>query len=209
MTGEGMHENSWLLFRKYALEHFQPGMRVLEIGPDQSPSTYQSIVDDDSLVWDTLDIHSNQQVTHRATSEYSFPIQDGAYDIVLSGQVIEHVRRVWVWMREVARVCRGGGLVITINPVSWPFHEAPVDCWRIYPDGMRALYEDAALNVLLSHFESLEAKEYERHIPGHTHPWPYPPWMRKVLLALGEVGFPVECAYDTITIGRKGSPETA
>jgi SAM-dependent methyltransferase len=199
-----MHENSKLLFRKYALEHFRPGMRVLEIGPDQIPSTYQSIVDDDSLVWHTLDIDPRQEPTYHAESEYSFPIEDGAYDIVLSGQVIEHVRRVWEWIREVARVCRVGGLVITINPVSWPYHEAPVDCWRIYPEGMRALYENAALNVLLSRFESLEGTEYVRHIPGRTFDLRnYPPLMRDVLLALAGVGFPFECAYDTITIGQK------
>jgi hypothetical protein len=24
----------------------------------------------------------------------------------------------------------------------WPFHEYPIDCWRAYPDGMTALYEE-------------------------------------------------------------------
>jgi hypothetical protein len=33
------------------------------------------------------------------------------------------------------------GMSSSVNPVSWVFHEAPVDCWRIYPEGMKALLE--------------------------------------------------------------------
>src|SRR5918998_1346463 len=130
-----MHTNSRLLFEKYARDYFRSGMRVLEIGPDTFPSTYQLIVDDRSIIWDTLDLYKRPQLTFSALSEYSFPIPENRYDIVLSGQVFEHVRRVWVWMRELVRVCKVGGVVITINPVSWPYHEAPIDCWRAFPEG--------------------------------------------------------------------------
>lgn len=117
-----MHLNSRLIFEKYAREHFRSGMHVLEIGPDAFPSTYRAMVANPTIVWDTLDLHESSQLTHRAVSEYAFPIPDDNYDLVLSGQVIEHVRKVWVWIREVARVARVGGTVITIGPVSWPFH---------------------------------------------------------------------------------------
>jgi SAM-dependent methyltransferase len=131
-----------------------------------------------------------------------FPIENDPYDIVLSGQVSEHVPRIWLWMRELSRVCKAGGIVITSNPVSWPYHEAPRDCWRAFPDGMTALYEDSALEVLLSRWESLEAPGYRRYIPGRsrTH---QPRVQREVFRVLGKLGFPVERAYDTITIGRK------
>ena len=69
------------------------------------------------------------------------------------------MRKIWLWIKELTRVCKVGGLVITINPVSWPYHEHPIDCWRAFPEGMRALYEDASLEVLLSIFESLEATQ--------------------------------------------------
>jgi SAM-dependent methyltransferase len=200
-----MHANSRLLFLKYALAHFQPSIRVLEIGPDQVPSTYRSLVRPPPLDWDTLDIEARSGVTYLAESEYSFPVADESYDIVFSAQVIEHVRRIWLWMPEVARVCRSGGIVITINPVSWPFHEAPIDCWRAYPDGMKALYEDASIEVLLSRCESLEAPNYRRYIPGRSAEFK----SRKGRLTqrvLGPLGFPVERAYDTITIGRKRRP---
>jgi hypothetical protein len=200
-----MHTNSKLLFQKYAAEFLLSGGRVLEIGPDGFPSTYQSLSAHRSLTWDTLDLYQDARLTYTAKSEYAFPIPDNNYDVVLSGQVIEHVRKIWLWIRELTRVCKIGGVVITINPVSWPYHEAPIDCWRIFPDGMRALYEDASLEVIFSKWESLEARQYRRHVPGRSPEW-QPRLLQAAYRVLGRFGFPVECAYDTITIGRKVTP---
>jgi SAM-dependent methyltransferase len=200
-----MHPNSRLLFEKYAKGYFQPNMRILEIGPDGFPSTYRSMVLDDSLVWDTLDLYQHQQLIFTAASEYTFPISDNTYDLVLSGQVIEHVRKIWVWMKEVARVCKVGETVITISPVSWPYHDAPINCWRTFPEGIRALYEGASLYVTLSKWESLEALRYRRHIPGRSLE-NQRPFEQTVYRILGRLGFPVECAFDCVTIGTKGTP---
>ena len=185
-----------------------PSMRVLEIGPDAYPSTYQKVVGDPSIVWETLDMHADPRLTWHAESEYRFPVPDDTYDIVLSGQVIEHVKRIWVWMKELARVCKPGGEVLTINPVSWPYHRAPVDCWRIYPEGMRALYEEAGIEVVFSTWNSLETPFIRKRIPGRS--LDYRKKTSQVVYGfLGLIGFPVECAYDTITIGRKPLPGSA
>src|SRR5580704_939065 len=109
-----MHANSRLIFEKYSRNYFPPGTRLLEVGPDAFPSAYRTVVDAGGLTWDTLDVVPNPGLTHVATSEYSSPSGDETYDVVLSGTVIEHVRKIWVWMREVARVCKRGGTVITV-----------------------------------------------------------------------------------------------
>jgi SAM-dependent methyltransferase len=158
-------------------------------------------------------MRNDPSLTYCSSSEYEFPVKSASYDIVLSGQVIEHVRQIWVWIQEVARVCKVGGLVVTINPVSWPYHEAPVDCWRAFPEGMRALYEYACLDVKFSRWESLEATDHRRRIPGRSAEWQtewQTPRMRFARYILGMVGCPIECAYDTITIGKKveAIPET-
>ena len=197
-----MHKNSKLLFEKYALEYFTSGVRVLEIGPDGFPSAYQSIVNNSSITWETLDIYSSSKLTYTSTSEYTFPIEDQIYDIIISGQVIEHIRKPWIWMKEVSRICKLGGVVITINPVSWPYHEAPIDCWRAYPEGVKALYEEAKLDVIMSKWESLESTQYRRYIPGQSRE-SQQGFAHIIYQILCKLGFPFERAYDTISIGRK------
>ncbi len=203
-----MHPNSRLLFRKYALPYFGPGTSVLEIGPNGFPSTYQQQLGPVAR-WDTLDIFPDERLTFSQSPPYEFPIRSGSYDVVLAGNVLEHVPRVWVWVKELARVCKSGGVVITVNPLSWPYHEAPIDCWRVYPEGMKALYADSGLDVLHSSYESLEATEYRRTIPFMTfteylarRPWP----VRVLYRVATALGFPAMAAYDTITIGRKQTP---
>jgi SAM-dependent methyltransferase len=197
-----MHTNSKLLFAKYARPCFDPAMRVLEIGPNGFPSTYRKMVPYEGMQWETLDIDDSPYLTYRKSPLYSFPIADDAYDIVLSGQVIEHVAKIWRWMPELARVTKPNGLVITVNPSSWPYHEAPIDCWRMYPEGMKALCEDAGLSVEMSFCGSLELPNYRRAIPGRSPEWQSRK-LRYCFCLLGLFGFPVEKAFDTITIARK------
>jgi SAM-dependent methyltransferase len=199
-----MHRNSQLLFEKHALAYFKPGIRVLEIGPGAFPSDYQKTVGG-KLTWDTLDIYDSPSLTYPKAPLYEFPIPTDSYDVVLSGQVIEHVGKIWRWMAELARVTRPGGCVITIGPASWPFHEYPIDCWRIFPDGMKALSEDCGLAVEKSVCESLELPGRRRAIPGRS-PEFQNPFVRWTFGLLGVIGFPIEKSFDTITIARKPMP---
>ncbi|MCA9031414.1 MAG: methyltransferase domain-containing protein [Planctomycetaceae bacterium] len=170
-------------------------MKVLEIGPDGFPSTYRKLIDNSTLQWETIDILDDERLTHKAIDEYNFGLPDNAYDIVVSGQVIEHVRKTWRWIREVSRVCKPGGCVVTVNPVSWGYHEAPIDCWRIYPEGMKSLYDEADLEVEHCVAESLE--------PLSRRVSQYLKVFRKVLTGGTVAASGLPPVVDTITIGRK------
>ena len=162
-----MHPNSEALFDKYAVPFFKDGANVLELGPGEIPSPYQQKIKNYAS-WYYLDVEPRQGINYVATDPYVFPITDlNFFDIVLSGQVIEHVAKIWRWMPELARVCKPGGHVITINPVSWVFHPCPLDCWRIFPDGMKALYDDAGLIVDLSICETITPESNDTVTVGH------------------------------------------
>ena len=222
-----MHKNCVLLFEKYAKKYFKDNMRVLEIGPNDFPSTFEKVIGKKSIKWDTIDLRSDSRVTYQTINEYEFPIEDNYYDIIISGNVIEHVRKIWIWMKELSRVCKYEGLVITINPVSHPFHRIPYDCWRIYPEGMKALYEEAGLKLLISACDSLESgklfqKGYRNIVFGRPCPpvalvgtWEFlknslknlknPKEFGRFALANFKrfTGWPISSSLDTISIGKK------
>jgi SAM-dependent methyltransferase len=139
------------------------------------------------------------------SDQYSLPFPSGTFDVVVSGQVLEHVSKVWIWFAELGRVCKPNGYVVTVNPVSWPYHEAPLDCWRVFPDGMRALCDEAGLVVTFSICESLEPRRSRRTYPGQSYGWSevetlYLKLKNRVRRTLG---WPTPIALDTLTIARK------
>ncbi|MFZ5803165.1 MAG: class I SAM-dependent methyltransferase [Candidatus Omnitrophota bacterium] len=151
-----MHLNTLLLFKHYALPYFRPHMKVLEIGPEKPPSSLQQMARSFSPDWETADVSSECRPTHLMKNEYQIPLPDGLYDLVVACNVLEHVRKTWLWIKELTRVCKSGGLVITITPATWPFHEYPVDCWRVFPEALRTLYQESGLDMLFCTCESLE-----------------------------------------------------
>ena len=203
-----MHLNAELLFRRYAVRHFDDA-EVIELGPGRPPSVFQTITRAKS--WTTADISGSEfddvDVDIRMRDENHVPVPEASFDVVFSCQVLEHVRRPWLWMAELSRIVRPGGTVVTINPASWPFHEVPIDCWRIYPDGMRALSEDAGLEVELCTFEALEPPRTGRTYPGTgALAAPGGPSLKSRLKRL--ISWPTPVAYDTITIAKRSMHDT-
>lgn len=203
-----MHTNSLLIFREHVAQHIPRAARVLEVGPDASPSSFARECGCPHR-WETADLAAeggqwrddHSEATILMVDEYTIPVADGTYDVVFSAQVMEHVREIWTWMAELARVTKAGGQVITITPVSWPYHEAPVDCWRLYPAAMEAVARFAGLEVELSWWGSLEPSPSRRTYPGvgadPPRNSPRASRLKKLL------GWPVPVAYDMVTIARK------
>jgi hypothetical protein len=180
---------------------FVSGMKVLEIEPDKFPTTFRisrivPVSNGTSWEWGP---EPNIHVV--ASSEYDYLVADGSY-VIVAANVLEHVSKPWVWMRELARIVRPGGQVIAINPLSWPCHETPIDFWPVFPEGMKALFDDVGLEVVVNRCETHEANRSGRNTPGRSiaaYGWKH----RLVDSMLGWIGYPQERAYDTIIIGRR------
>jgi hypothetical protein len=68
------------------------------------------------------------------------------YDVVISGQVMEHVKRPWEWLTTLSELYRR--YICIIAPNTWNEHRCPIDCYRFFPDGMKALFEYAGIASL-------------------------------------------------------------
>lgn len=80
-------------------------------------------------------------------------ITSHSFDVAVSANCLEHARRPWLVVQEMARIVKPGGLVWLLVPMpnSHRYHAHPIDCWRCYTEGMRGLFDDAGLTTLDLH----------------------------------------------------------
>ena len=157
-----MHKSSMKAMRKFFDEYLDSNKEysIIDIGSmgrDHKRVTpnlpvypnYRHLIKNDKWHYQGLDLAKGYNVDIVAKGLYDFGVDSGSYDVVISGQCAEHVQDLKLWMVEVARIIKPGGLTCIIAPRLCTYHKHPIDCWRIYPDGMRWLLEDAAkLEVL-------------------------------------------------------------
>lgn len=94
-----------------------------------------------------MDIAPGRNVDIVSEKMYEYPFKDGEFDVVVSANTMEHVKDIFLWMKELARV--SNNLVCVVAPSNHPEHKYPIDCWRVYPDGMRfAMTEIAGLEII-------------------------------------------------------------
>ena len=60
----------------------------------------------------------------------NLPFADGAFEIVLSQETVEHVPDPFRAVREMARVLRSGGILYLQAPFVIGYHPDPEDYWR-------------------------------------------------------------------------------
>ncbi len=118
-----------------------PAARVLDVGSYDVNGTYREMIN--ALGWDYtgLDTQEGPNVDIAAADPFHYPIEPDSFDVVISGQTMEHVTAIWLWIPELVRVLRPGGLLAIVTHWNHPLHRYPFDCWRIFPDGMRYLFD--------------------------------------------------------------------
>jgi SAM-dependent methyltransferase len=75
----------------------------------------------------------------------SLPFPDGVFDVVVSQEVLEHVRDPFRAMREMQRVLKPRGLIYCQLPFVIGYHPGPTDFWRFTREGIRELVDQAGL----------------------------------------------------------------
>ena len=124
-------------------------LSVADVGSYDVNGTLRPLFSRSDWSYCGMDAEPGPNVDRVLSSPYAWPeIPSASFDVVVSTQTLEHVRHPWKWMPEVARICKPGGLIYVCSPNTWAFHEYPIDCWRAWPDGLRALFDEAGVDVI-------------------------------------------------------------
>lgn len=144
-----MHQNSYDIMGYFVNKYLNSKVttRILDVGSYDQNGSYRNHFFYPKWIYEGCDISMGPNVDF-TMGEYSIDKKSGYYDVVISGQTMEHVEYFWEWIKPLRRVLKPGGLLILIAPGSGQIHRAPLDCWRFHPDGMRALAKWADLEVL-------------------------------------------------------------
>lgn len=126
---------------------------VLDLGSMDVNGSYRSLLTDPRVRYTGADLEAGPGVDLVLDDPNHLPFEDASFDLVLSGQMLEHAAQFWVSFAEMRRVLRPDGVLIVIAPSSGPIHSYPVDCYRFYPDAYRTLAALNGLHLLSVHLD--------------------------------------------------------
>ena len=136
-----MHTNSMLLMRDFRERYLGDlkGCTVLDVGSAQVIGQRDSYRD----LFYEYEYTGMDIIPGKNVDIVGYENLAETYDVVISGQVMEHVERPWEWMCTLATLFRW--YICIIAPSRSKEHRYPIDCYRYLPDGMRALFEYAGI----------------------------------------------------------------
>ena len=143
------YENMKRFIEKYLNQYNNSKIKILDIGSQDVNGSYKPLFDNPTWEYHGCDMVEGRNVDIVLKDIYDWRnIKSQQYDVVISGQVFEHVEYMWVTILEITRVLKDDGVCCIIAPSGGNEHKYPVDCWRFYPDGFKALAKYAGLNYL-------------------------------------------------------------
>jgi SAM-dependent methyltransferase len=148
-----MHQSSFLKMKAFAdiikRQRSNEPLSIVDYGSQDINGSYKPLFSEPNWRYTGIDMAMGKNVDMVLKDPYDWQeLADNSIDIFVSGQAFEHTEYLWLSIMEIQRVLKPAGLACLITPSTGPEHRYPMDCWRIYPDGMRALAKFAGLTVL-------------------------------------------------------------
>src|SRR4051812_23742356 len=134
------------------------------VGLDLAPGANVDVVLSDPYDWRGVAPGNAGGVGARPAfgqTEIFLEIAPDSADVIVAGQTFEHTEFFWDTARQITRTLKRNGLCCIIVPSSGPEHRFPVDCWRMYPDGLRAVARYAGLEVLVAETQWDDLPQYD------------------------------------------------
>jgi len=106
-----------------------PGMRVLDIGGKKSNKRGLFDIDryEVEVKYVNIDRTTNPDIICDASH---IPLPDNSYDVIIMGELLEHIPEPLEAMTETYRILRPGGTALVTVPFLYPIHADPKDYSR-------------------------------------------------------------------------------
>lgn len=114
------------------------------LGSDRS---YRSLFEGNFKDYHVADINEGLGVTHVMPGQYTLPFEDNMFDLIVSGQMLEHCDNPFKSVAEMKRVLKPNAYIVLIAPSAGPRHDDQ-DCWRFMDDSWRAIANDVGLKLV-------------------------------------------------------------
>lgn len=143
--------HAWYVLRALSEEmrtaagRLRAGSSILDLGCGAAP--YRDIFVAAGAEYVTADLLPGPGVDHVCDEQGRVPVRDGAFDVVLSNQVLEHVPDPHAYLSEARRLLNHAGALILTTHGTWRYHPDPLDLWRWTGPGLVREVERAGFRV--------------------------------------------------------------
>lgn len=135
---------------RYSLRYISG--KTLDLGAGSAK--YREIIKARANPYITFDMFPGEHVDVVGDA-LNLPFDENSFDTIISTQVLEHVEKPWIMIKEIGRTLKPGGLCVLTTPFMIPYHPDPRDYFRYTTQGIRSLFENEG-------FETVECGGYGR-----------------------------------------------
>ena len=137
-----LHLSDLLMAVKRSASH--DSLLVLDYGCGASP--YRELLP--NAVYRRADAIEIEDLDYKVAEDQSIAEKSGVFDLILSTQVLEHVKEPQLYLAEAFRLLRTGGRIVLTTHGIYEEHGRPYDFRRWTADGLRGEIEGAGFGVL-------------------------------------------------------------
>jgi SAM-dependent methyltransferase len=109
-----------------------------------------------------VDIQKTKGMTHIVCDLHCLPLKDNSFDLMISENVLEHVKKPWIAVMELQRVAKSGGIIFVKVAFMQPVHNYPTHYFNMTKEGLLSLFNDTP------NFTILKSGVEEDQMPSYT-----------------------------------------
>lgn len=128
---------------QYSLKYISG--KTIDLGAGSAK--YRNIIKQKSIEYTTFDVVPGPNVDV-VGDVLDLPFKDESFDTVISTQLLEHVEKPWVVVKQIHRILKKDGTCICTAPFLIPYHADPHDYFRFTKEGLESLFRNEGFNII-------------------------------------------------------------